>query len=34
VIVPLPAAHAHLESGEAYIARLVKEHIGFAVKLK
>ena len=34
VIVPLPAARAHLESGEAYIARLVKEHIGFAVKLK
>ncbi|HKV43872.1 MAG TPA: V-type ATP synthase subunit F [bacterium] len=34
VVVPLPAPRAHLESGEAYIARLVKEHIGFAVKLK
>jgi len=34
VIVPLPPARAHLESGEAYIARLVKEHIGFAVKLR
>jgi V/A-type H+/Na+-transporting ATPase subunit F len=34
IIVPLPPARAHLESGEAYIARLVKEHIGFAVKLK
>jgi len=34
VIVPLPPARARLESGEAYIARLVKEHIGFAVKLK
>ncbi len=34
VVVPLPPARAHLESGEAYIARLVKEHIGFAVKLK
>jgi V/A-type H+-transporting ATPase subunit F len=34
LIVPLPPARAHLESGEAYIARLVKEHIGFAVKLR
>jgi V/A-type H+-transporting ATPase subunit F len=34
VVVPLPPPRAHLESGEAYIARLVKEHIGFAVKLK
>jgi V/A-type H+/Na+-transporting ATPase subunit F len=34
VIVPLPPARAKLESGEAYIARLVKEHIGFAVKLR
>ena len=34
VIVPVPPARAHLESGEAYINRLVKEHIGFAVKLK
>ncbi len=34
IIVPLPPARAKLESGEAYIARLVKEHIGFAVKLK
>lgn len=34
LIVPIPPARAHLESGEAYIARLVKEHIGFYVKLK
>ncbi len=34
IIVPLPPARARLESGEAYIARLVKEHIGFAVKLR
>jgi V/A-type H+-transporting ATPase subunit F len=34
IIVPLPPARAKLESGEAYISRLVKEHIGFAVKLK
>ncbi len=33
IIVPFPAAKAKLESGEAYIARLVKEHIGFYVKL-
>ena len=34
VIVPVPPPRAKLESGEAYIARLVKEHIGFAVKLR
>ena len=34
VVVPLPPTRAHLESGEAYIARLVKEHIGFSVKLR
>ena len=34
LVVPLPPARAHLESGEAYISRLVKEHIGFAVKLR
>lgn len=34
VIVPFPAARAQLESGEEYIARLVKEHIGFYVKLR
>lgn len=34
IIVPFPAAKATLESGEAYIARLVKEHIGFYVKLR
>ncbi len=34
IIVPVPPARAKLESGEAYIARLVKEHIGFYVKLK
>ena len=34
VVVPLPPARASLESGEAYIARLVKEHIGFSVKLR
>lgn len=34
LIVPLPPARANLESGEAYISRLVKEHIGFAVKLR
>ena len=31
IIVPFPAV---IESGEAYIARLVKEHIGFYVKLR
>ncbi len=34
IIVPFPAPKAQLERGEAYIARLVKEHIGFYVKLK
>ncbi len=34
IIVPFPAAKAKLESGEAYIARLVKAHIGFYVKLR
>lgn len=34
IIVPFPASRAQLESGEAYIARLVKEHIGFYVKLR
>lgn len=34
VLVPFPAPRAQLESGEDYIARLVKEHIGFYVKLR
>lgn len=34
IIVPFPAPKEHLESGEDYIARLVKEHIGFYVKLR
>ena len=34
IIVPFPATQAVIESGEAYIARLVKEHIGFYVKLR
>lgn len=34
IIVPFPAPKAQLESGEDYIARLVKEHIGFYVKLR
>ncbi len=34
IIVPFPAPKAKLESGEDYIARLVKEHIGFFVKLR
>jgi len=34
IIVPFPAARAEAESSEAYIARLVKEHIGFYVKLR
>ncbi|MDR7484869.1 MAG: V-type ATP synthase subunit F [Armatimonadota bacterium] len=34
IIVPFPAPKAQIESGEAYIARLVKEHIGFYVKLR
>ncbi len=34
IIVPIPAPKAQLESGEEYIARLVKQHIGFYVKLR
>ncbi|HTE04226.1 MAG TPA: V-type ATP synthase subunit F [bacterium] len=34
IIIPFPAPKAQLESGEDYIARLVKEHIGFFVKLR
>ncbi|MDQ7839836.1 MAG: V-type ATP synthase subunit F [bacterium] len=34
IIVPFPAPHAQIEGGEAYVARLVKEHIGFYVKLR
>jgi V/A-type H+-transporting ATPase subunit F len=34
IVVPFPAPQAHIESGEAYIARLVKEHIGFYVRLR
>lgn len=34
IIIPFPAPRAQLETGEAYIARLVKEHIGFYVKLR
>jgi V/A-type H+-transporting ATPase subunit F len=34
IVVPFPAPRAEPETGEAYIARLVKEHIGFYVKLR
>lgn len=34
MIVPFPAPQAEIESGEAYVQRLVKEHIGFYVKLR
>lgn len=34
ILVTFPATQAVIESGEAYIARLVKEHIGFYVKLR
>jgi V/A-type H+-transporting ATPase subunit F len=34
IIIPFPAPRAQLESGEEYIARLVKEQIGFYVKLR
>jgi V/A-type H+-transporting ATPase subunit F len=34
IIVRFPAPQAEIESGEAYVARLVKEHIGFYVKLR
>lgn len=34
IIIPFPAPKAHMETGEDYIAKLVKEHIGFYVKLR
>lgn len=34
IILPFPAPKQQMESGEAYILRLVKEHIGFYVKLR
>ncbi|HLA25264.1 MAG TPA: V-type ATP synthase subunit F [bacterium] len=34
IVLPFPAPRPQLESGEQYIARLVKEHIGFYVKLR
>lgn len=34
VVLPIPAPSAEVESGEAYIARLVKETLGFYVKLR
>jgi V/A-type H+-transporting ATPase subunit F len=34
ILVPFPAPRARIEAGEEYIARLVKEHIGFYVKLR
>ncbi|MDQ7850076.1 MAG: V-type ATP synthase subunit F [Armatimonadota bacterium] len=34
ILVPFPAPGAQVESGDDYIARLVKEHIGFYVKLR
>jgi len=34
IVVPFPAPRAQREADEAYIARLVKEHIGFYVKLR
>lgn len=34
ILVPFPGPKEKLESGEDYIARLVKEHIGFFVKLR
>jgi V/A-type H+-transporting ATPase subunit F len=34
IVLPFPAPRQQLESGEEYIARLVKEHIGFYVKLR
>lgn len=34
IILPFPAPRQQLESGEEYISRLVKEHIGFYVKLR
>ncbi len=34
IVVPFPATTAEIESGEDYISRLVKAHIGFYVKLR
>jgi V/A-type H+-transporting ATPase subunit F len=34
IIVPFPSPQVEIESGEAYVARLVKEHLGFFVKLR
>ncbi len=34
VILPIPAPSAEVESGEEYIGRLVKENLGFYVKLR
>lgn len=34
IVLPFPAPQAEIESGEAYVSRLVKEHIGFYVKLR
>ncbi|MBI3975617.1 MAG: V-type ATP synthase subunit F [Armatimonadetes bacterium] len=34
IVVPFPAPSVEIESGEDYIARLVKEHLGFYVKLR
>ena len=34
IILPFPAPRQQTESGEEYISRLVKEHIGFYVKLR
>ncbi len=34
IVVAFPAPQAQIEDGEAYLARLVKEHIGFYVKLR
>lgn len=34
ILVPFPAPQEKLERGEDYINRLVKEHIGFFVKLR
>jgi V/A-type H+-transporting ATPase subunit F len=33
IVVSLPPARVQQESGEAYVQRLVKAHLGFAVKL-
>jgi V/A-type H+-transporting ATPase subunit F len=34
IVLPFPAARPQMESGEEYISRIVKEHIGFYVKLR